>query len=424
MRVFIISLLFSLVSGLSVAHAQLTFEGGESNTLVVSYMGSSVNMFAVKDVDNSKSDGVVVLTLNEPELWSVAWEKKDGESYMPVIGNPLEGGVYSMPNQGDGIYRVKADRDGESFEKYFAIVNQYIKISDEDFTLEVENPDACADINIRINRLSISRPDFFESIVFTGVDNYELFRSGEQLTNIPSSTVLTSIQDCCPSPGEVTYMVRITDRYGFKWESNFINFKSRVPRAMFSLDPSGGEAPLEVSFTNESENADTYSWYVYKDFSSLDGVTELQDSLWIPVDNSTDISYIYKHPGRYAVKLIAVNDQGSNQCKSEYMLKEGEGIVVDSSLVQVPNVFTPNGDGKNDMFRVKALSLKSFHAVVFNRLGRKVFEWDDPKGGWNGKIGGSYAAPGTYFFVIEAVGAEQDNKKYVKKGTVLLIRER
>jgi len=425
MRALVIFLLFFFSFGVSNMFAQLSFEGGaENSTITVSYMGNSIPMFAVKASAEGVNDGKVVLTLTDAASWTVKWEKKEGDNFIEVFGDVLSDNAVYLDNQGDGIYKVTATGGGEPVNKSFAIVNQYIKMSDEDFYLDVENPDACDCINIRINSLSITPPDFFENIVFANVNNFELLRSGETLANVPSETVLTSIQDCVLSPDNVEYQVKITDSYGFEWLSNIINFKSKVPKALFFLDPVKGEAPLEVNFTSESDNADTYSWYIYKDFSTLAGVTEVQDSLWIPVDNRKKFSYIYKHPGKYAVKLIATNTSGINQCQSEYIIKNGDRIAVDSSLVQVPNVFTPNGDGKNDIFRVKALSLKSFHGVVFNRLGRKVYEWDDPKGGWNGKIGGSYATPGTYFFVIEAVGTEQNDKRYVKKGTVLLIRER
>lgn len=68
-------------------------------------------------------------------------------------------------------------------------------------------------------------------------------------------------------------------------------------------------------------------------------------------------------------------------------------VNVVESLLDVPNVFTPNGDGKNDIFKVKALSLESFQGVILNRWGRKIYEWNDPSEGWDGRIGGKYASP-------------------------------
>ena len=54
---------------------------------------------------------------------------------------------------------------------------------------------------------------------------------------------------------------------------------------------------------------------------------------------------------------------------------------------------------------------------------RKVYEWHDPEGGWDGRINGKYATPGTYYYIVTARGREKSNPpKYVKKGALLLVR--
>ena len=117
--------------------------------------------------------------------------------------------------------------------------------------------------------------------------------------------------------------------------------------------------------------------------------------------------------------LIAVNEQG-NKCQDT---TKAHYVNVIESMVDVPNVFTPNGDGKNDVFMARALSVEDFHGVVLNRWGRKIYEWSDPGGGWDGKINGKYANPGTYYYIITARGREKNNPpRYVKKGAFMLIR--
>ena len=56
-------------------------------------------------------------------------------------------------------------------------------------------------------------------------------------------------------------------------------------------------------------------------------------------------------------------------------MKFGENIVVETSLVDVPNVFTPNGDGNNDEFVVFTQSLKSMNIRIYNRWGGLVHSW-------------------------------------------------
>jgi gliding motility-associated-like protein len=79
-------------------------------------------------------------------------------------------------------------------------------------------------------------------------------------------------------------------------------------------------------------------------------------------------------------------------------------------------VFTPNGDGTNDEFRVAYRSLREFHCWVYNRWGKLVYEWTDPAKGWDGTIYGKPAAEGAYYYVIRALGTDADkNARYTMK---------
>jgi gliding motility-associated-like protein len=91
-------------------------------------------------------------------------------------------------------------------------------------------------------------------------------------------------------------------------------------------------------------------------------------------------------------------------------------------ILEIPNVFTPNGDGMNDVFRVHAKAITEFKAILFNRWGKKIYEWDDYHQGWDGKIGGSEASPGVYYYIITATG--KDDAKFEEKGFFYLMREK
>jgi gliding motility-associated-like protein len=67
----------------------------------------------------------------------------------------------------------------------------------------------------------------------------------------------------------------------------------------------------------------------------------------------------------------------------------------------IPSAFSPNGDGNNDLFRVRTSDVtRSFRMLVFNRFGGKVFESENIGAGWNGAIGGSSVSTGTYVYLI------------------------
>jgi gliding motility-associated-like protein len=95
-----------------------------------------------------------------------------------------------------------------------------------------------------------------------------------------------------------------------------------------------------------------------------------------------------------------------------------------ASEIEVPNIFSPNGDGINDFFQVKAQTLRTFSGIIVNRWGRTVFEWEnwqDYEAGWDGKLsGGTEASPGVYYFVINAVG--MDDQEYEIQGPLHLMR--
>ncbi len=92
----------------------------------------------------------------------------------------------------------------------------------------------------------------------------------------------------------------------------------------------------------------------------------------------------------------------------------------------IPNAFTPNGDGLNDVFRVVGLYTDiSFSMKIFDRWGKQVFESDRIESGWSGISGGDYCASGTYAWVVKIAFRGQDiitQGDIEFKGTVILIR--
>lgn len=116
---------------------------------------------------------------------------------------------------------------------------------------------------------------------------------------------------------------------------------------------------------------------------------------------------------------------------------EGEGesapitFALRGSSLQLYNAFSPNGDGVNDVFRVKTQSLLSFRMKIFNRWGQEVASGDhttltvEYKDGytyyvcWDGTYQGSRVDDGVYFILVEAVGS--DGIKYVRRGDINVL---
>lgn len=89
--------------------------------------------------------------------------------------------------------------------------------------------------------------------------------------------------------------------------------------------------------------------------------------------------------------------------------------------VTIPNVFSPNLDGKNDMFLIETTGVRSLKARIFNRWGEIVYTWNSLNGGWDGyTFAGKKCPAGTYYYVVTYVG--QDDEISEEKGTVTLLR--
>ena len=87
----------------------------------------------------------------------------------------------------------------------------------------------------------------------------------------------------------------------------------------------------------------------------------------------------------------------------------------------VPNAFTPNGDGHNDLFRVKNPQLvASFSMIIFDRWGEEVYESTDPYKGWDGTRSGHPASAGAYVWSIHYTDILGGNKD--RRGTLILVR--
>ncbi len=96
-------------------------------------------------------------------------------------------------------------------------------------------------------------------------------------------------------------------------------------------------------------------------------------------------------------------------------LDNGCRSVADTAIVKVsdfPNAFTPNKDGRNDVF------LKDYDLVIYNRWGQELYKGIE---GWDGTYNGKKVSPGTYFYIVELENITDKNTTV--KGTVLLIQE-
>lgn len=227
----------------------------------------------------------------------------------------------------------------------------------------------------------------------TGLDPYTYSWS-------PSSPTFTGSVFTATTPG--TYSVVATNAVNgcTATASQTVVFDNI--NASFNASVYSGLMPLPVTFTNTSifgtnPAGTNYSW------SFGDGS--------ILASNDTTVTHVYNQSGNFPVILTAQN----GFCVDTAMAYIKVDLI---SYFAVPNVFTPNGDGVNDVFTFDAVNMGEIHVLIYDRWGLKMFESTSTGNvKWDGKNkGGSTVTDGTYFYIITATGL--DNKTYDLKGTV------
>jgi gliding motility-associated-like protein len=109
------------------------------------------------------------------------------------------------------------------------------------------------------------------------------------------------------------------------------------------------------------------------------------------------------------------------RAKSGGMVSYSNVIAISGNLiVWAPDIFTPNGDGYNDIFLVKSYFADEFRLLIYNRWGEVVFKSDNTIDGWNGSVDGKPSAPGYYTYKIE--GNNIKSGSFSKSGSFLLVR--
>ena len=89
--------------------------------------------------------------------------------------------------------------------------------------------------------------------------------------------------------------------------------------------------------------------------------------------------------------------------------------------ILVPSAFSPNGDGKNDLFRPIPIGMRSLDLFrVYNRWGQMLYSRTDAETGWDGKFAGTPQESATYVWYAE--GVDYRGKRLKRKGYVVLIR--
>ena len=193
-----------------------------------------------------------------------------------------------------------------------------------------------------------------------------------------------------------------------------------IPEEKVTISPDDtytGAAPLEFRFVWRDEDSGgesdetvnlRYEWNFSRDAAFNDIFLTRFDAETI---------YSFQESGMFYVRLIITDiETEETNISGTFMIR------ITESELKVPNAFSPNGDGVNDVFRVKHKSLVRFNAYVFNRWGQELYRWglQNIDAGWDGTAHGKNVPEGVYFIVVEAEGA--DGVNYKIKSDINILR--
>ena len=152
---------------------------------------------------------------------------------------------------------------------------------------------------------------------------------------------------------------------------------------------------------------------------SVTGCTDCEYA-WTPSTglNATNTASVRATPQDTTIYKVVVTKKG---CKEEKTIRINvDNVNCGEQNIFVPNAFTPNNDGNNDILKVRGRWISKLQFVVYNRWGQEMFTTTDLNNGWNGVFKGNEVAPDVYNYFLQVTCL--DNKIFTKRGNTSLIK--
>lgn len=216
------------------------------------------------------------------------------------------------------------------------------------------------------------------------------------------STIHTSL----PEPGyyDVSLLVESAPGCSDSIKYNNVIHVADFPHADFTFSPAEPENGEEVFFYNFStgENITNYSWNFGDGHSS-----HLQEP---------SHAYHLTESDLMTVQLTVTNSDGCSDDTIQVVPVE------DNFAFFVPSAFTPNTDGKNEVFLPRVNDVVDYEFTIYTRTGELIFYTNNPEIGWDGTVQGKPAPQGVYLWKIHYAKIGTPDEKMMKTGSVTLIR--
>jgi len=230
------------------------------------------------------------------------------------------------------------------------------------------------------------------SVIISPSSSYSIFWNDE-----PGAENLTN------SAGSIHQLLVVDDTYGCEADEVILIPSYSPIAADFSVNPNSECIPFEanpVGFIDLSQNAISGMW----NFGNGDSLLYTGSS-----PEST-----YTLPGFYTITLAVENEGGCLDSATQTI------CVSDPSVIFIPDVFSPNDDGNNDVLFVRGGGILNLELNIYNRWGDRVFKTTDIDEGWDGYVMGNKAPTGVYIYQLTA--RTENGIDVEQSGDITLVR--
>ncbi len=293
-------------------------------------------------VSNIPCIGGSVSLLPQTSASSYTWLSSSG-----VVGNTAQLNLNDLQSNANGVYTLVVTNNFgcSSFGTYSLTVNATPSVKFDSI------PNSC--LPYCINTTAYSN-------LTVGSVNWLL--NGNSIGNY-----LNLNNYCLKNEGTSKLELQVTSNAGCsnKLARNFIIYPKPFADFKFLPDAPSFLIPSVQILDNSSSKVVNWNW-------------SIKDTNGINTYNTPNITYNFNEVGNYYVSLNVVSDKGCKNEVTKVVSIQNEGDLY------IPNAFTPNGDGMNDVFKAKGVGITKFEMQIYDRWGHLVFESNDIELGWNG----------------------------------------
>ena len=352
-------------------------------------MNNGIYTVIVTDINGcSDADSVIVLvyelTVDTSSTSTTCFEGDDGEASVSVSG-------------GSGFYSYNWSSGGQTNN-----IASGLPAGSYTVTITDNSTNCTYDVTITINQPPAMVPEYTIDAEICGFQNGSVTVNDVAYGTVPFSYSWNGLPPVADNKfihlRSGIYQIIITDAKACTITDSVV-----VEEAVMSFKADFGYELIPC--TNEVQFLNLSSDTLYAQWDFGDGTTS----------NEYSPLHIYQANEKYTVILILAPNSPCADTTQAIIPFENEAV---SDTLLIPNVFTPNGDGKNDYFEIIGVDNPCINLnklMIFNRWGLKVFEATGSNLKWDGTYNENALAGGVYFYVLEG-------EEFTRSGSVTLLR--